>query len=384
MKILFASDISFNYFPEYVGDEKAVSAFSEVAGEFRKVDFSRVNLENILGNREDYEPIEKSGPNLIAEDGFIKYIDTLNPSVVGLANNHTCDYGEGAMFHTMDMLRAHGYQMCGAGKNIDEAYLPAVFQKDGVKVYVIAVCENEFGVAKKNLSGTAGYNLTRVKNAIKSAILEGAKPIVYFHGGNEKNPFPSPGKKELYRLFVDMGAVAVIAMHTHCPQGYEIYEGAPIIYSMSNFYFPKPSTFVLTPSWSIGYMTMLDITEDELSFELIPYKFDMEGLYLLKGAEKENFMKYINELCAPIGDDDKLQEYFDAWCTMTGIGVYSNSLVFKDEMVSGASCTGLKNLLSCEAHNELMINSMKILFEKRYEEAKKYVPYIEKLQNIKL
>ena len=32
MKILFASDISFNYFPEYVGDEKAVSAFSEVAG----------------------------------------------------------------------------------------------------------------------------------------------------------------------------------------------------------------------------------------------------------------------------------------------------------------------------------------------------------------
>ena len=110
----------------------------------------------------------------------------------------------------------------------------------------------------------------------------------------------------------------------------------------------------------------------------------MEGLYLLKGAEKESFMKYINELCAPIGDDDKLQEYFDAWCTMTGIGEYSNSLVFKDEMVSGASCTGLKNLLSCEAHNELMINSMKILFEKRYEEAKKYVPYIKKLQNINL
>ena len=84
------------------------------------------------------------------------------------------------------------------------------------------------------------------------------------------------------------------------------------------------------------------------------------------------------------GDDDKLQEYFDAWCTMTGIGEYSNSLVFKDEMVSGASCTGLKNLLSCEAHNELMINSMKIVFEKRYEEAKKYVPYIKKLQNINL
>ncbi len=384
MKILFASDISFNYFPEYPGDENAQKAFSETSEEFRKADFSMVNLENILGNREDYKPIEKSGPNLIAEDSFIKYIDILNPTAVGLANNHTRDFGEGAMFHTMDMLKGRGYQMCGAGKNIDEAYLPAIFEKDGVKVAIFAVCENEFGIAEKNLPGTAGYNLTRVKKAIKGAIAEGMKPIIYFHGGNEKNPFPSPGKKELYRHFVDLGAAAVIAMHTHCPQGFEMYEGAPIIYSMSNFYFPIPAPNVLTPSWSIGYMTKLDISADNCSFEIIPYRFDMEGLYLLKGAEKESFMKYIAELCDGIKDDDKLQEYFDAWCTMHGIGDYSNHLVFKEEMVLGEGCAPLKNILSCEAHTELMRNSMKILFERRYEAAKKYVPYIESLQNIKL
>ena len=39
------------------------------------------------------------------------------------------------------------------------------------------------------------------------------------------------GKTELYRHFIDIGAAAVIAMHTHCPQGYEIYNGAPIVYS---------------------------------------------------------------------------------------------------------------------------------------------------------
>ena len=384
MKILFAADVSFNYIPEYCGDEKAVSAFSEVAEEFQNADFSMVNLENILGNREDYEPIEKCGPNLIAEDSFIKYIETLNPSAVGLANNHTYDYGEKAMLHTMDLLRSRGYQICGAGENIDEAYRPAVFQKDGVKVYVIAVCENEFGTAKKNLSGAAGYNLTRVKNAIKSAISEGAKPIVYFHGGNEKNPFPSPGKKELYRHFIDMGASAVIAMHTHCPQGYEVYDGAPIIYSMGNFYFPTPSASDLMPSWSIGYMTKLDISEDGISFEIIPYRFDIDGLYLLKGAEKENFMKYIGELCNPIGDDGKLQEYFDAWCAIYGIGGYLNFIAFKAEMVSGTSCACLKNLLSCEAHNELIQNSIKIVFERRCEEAKKYIPHIKNMQNIKL
>lgn len=384
MKILFASDISFNYFPEYPGDAAAEKAFSKTAEEFRKVDFSMVNLENILGNREDYEPIEKSGPNLIAEDSFIKYIDILNPTAVGLANNHTRDFGEGAMFHTMDMLSQRGYKMCGAGKNIDEAYLPVIFEKDGVKAAIFAVCENEFGIAEKNLPGTAGYSLTRVKKAIKGAISEGMKPIIYFHGGNEKNPFPSPGKKELYRHFVDLGAAAVIAMHTHCPQGFEMYEGAPIIYSMSNFYFPKPSSFVLTPSWSIGYMTKLDITKDNCSFEIIPYKFDMQSLDVLEGSEKENFMKYIDELSEGFKDDDKLQEYFDAWCTISGIGPYSEHLKFDDAMIEGAPCAPLKNIVTCEAHTELMRNSMKILFEKRYEAAKKYVPYIESLQNIKL
>lgn len=384
MKILFASDISFNYFPEYPGDEAAEKAFSKTAEEFRKVDFSMVNLENILGEGQGFEPIEKSGPNLIADDAFIKYIDILNPTAIGLANNHTRDFGEGAMFHTMDMLAERGYQMCGAGKNIDAAYEPAVFEKDGVKVYVIAVCENEFGIAEKNLPGTAGYNLTRVKNAIKKALNDGAKPIIYFHGGNEKNPFPSPGKKELYRHFVDLGAAAVIAMHTHCPQGFEMYEGAPIIYSMSNFYFPKPAEYELTPSWSIGYMTVLDITNEGASFDIIPYKFDMESLDVLEGSEKDNFMKYIDELCKGFEDDDKLQEYFDAWCTIAGIGPYTSHLNFSEEMINGAPCAPLKNVVTCEAHIELISNSMKILFEKRYEQAKKYVPYIEKLQNIKL
>ena len=114
-----------------------------------------------------------------------------------------------------------------------------------------------------------------VKKAMKESRASGALPVVYFHGGNETNPFPSPGKVEMYRSFVDMGAAAVVAMHTHCPQGYEMYNGCPVIYSLGNFYFPHGETASsLLPSWFYGYMTELDFTENEITVKNIPYKFD--------------------------------------------------------------------------------------------------------------
>ena len=285
MKILFASDMSFNYLNNCPLDGEAERIMSKTAETFKKADFSIINLENIFGNKDEFEPIPKSGPNLISDDKYIEYVDALGPTAVGMANNHSRDYGDGAMFHTVNMLKDRGYQVCGVGENIDKAYEPAVFEKENLKVHIIAVCENEFGVATKTSAGTSGYSLGRVTEAVKKSLLDGAEPIIYFHGGNEQNPFPSPGKRELYRHFADIGARAVIAMHTHCPQGYEIYNGCPIIYSMGNFYFPKSNDHI--PTWDLGYMTMLDITEDSSSVDIVPYKFGLEHHSLLEGENKE-------------------------------------------------------------------------------------------------
>jgi len=44
MKILFASDISFNDFKSFPGEEKALSVMAETAAYFKAADFSVVNL----------------------------------------------------------------------------------------------------------------------------------------------------------------------------------------------------------------------------------------------------------------------------------------------------------------------------------------------------
>jgi len=382
MKILFASDMSFNYMKPVPENGEAQRVMAKTAEVFKKADYSIVNLENIFGKKEDYEPIPKSGPNLISDDKYIEYIDALNPTAVGLANNHSRDFGDGALFHTIDMLKQRGYQLCGAGKNISEAYEPAVFDDGNVKVHIIAVCENEFGIATKTTAGTAGYSLERVSDAIKKALLDGAEPIIYFHGGNEQNPFPSPGKTELYRHFADIGARAVIAMHTHCPQGYEIYNGCPIIYSMGNFFFPTGKEHI--PTWDMGYMTMLTIDEEKASVDIIPYTFDMESHTPLEDEKKDKFTEYLSELSAEIADEDRIFELFEAWCTIIGLGAYLEHIGFNDEMYTNAKkVSPIKNIFSCEAHVELMKHTFRLVHEGRVEDAKKLVPYIEKMQNVR-
>lgn len=382
MKILFASDMSFNYMKEIPDEGEALQIMKDTALEFSKADFSIVNLENILGKKEDYVPIPKSGPNLISHDKYIEYLEVLNPTAVGLANNHSRDYGDEALFHTIDMLKKRGYAICGAGKNVSEAYEPAVFEKDGVTVHVIAVCENEFGTATPTSAGTSGYALGAVTKAIQKSLLAGAEPIIYFHGGNETNPFPSPGKVELYRHFADIGARAVIAMHTHCPQGYEIYNGCPIIYSMGNFYFPTEHG---KSTWNLGYMTMLDIDSETSSVEIIPYSFGFDNHTVLSGKDKEKFMDYIDELSSAISDEKRIFELFEAWCTMIGIGAYLEHVGFSEDMYSSAKkVSPIKNIFSCEAHVELMKHTFRLIYEGRVEEVRKLVPYIEELRNFKI
>ena len=384
MKIIFGADMSFNYLEGFPGKEKAHESIKGAAEVFSKADFRVVNLENVFGNREDGTPIAKSGPNLISEDNFIEYIHALKPDVVGLANNHTKDFEEGIMFHTMDMLKASGYQVMGAGKNLDEAYAPAILEKDGIKVAVFAVCENEFGAAKINESGTAGYKLGYVTREILKALKAGQKPVVYFHGGNETNPIPSPMKVELYRHFIDIGAEAVIAMHTHCPQGYEMYNGKPIVYSMGNFFFPANRSRL--KSWNYGYMAQVDFTNDGASLEIFPYKFDFEGHYILEGEEKEHFLKYMEILNKTFADEEELQKWFDAWCT-TQIH-YANALTsYKEEILTSnvqSENTRAKNALNCEAHNEVVRNILNMAYECRFEEVKERVSLIKQLQELEL
>ncbi len=364
MKLSFMGDINFRNF-DGITLEKSKEILFEVGEELKNVDYRIVNLETPLADKEKHKPIPKSGPNLICSPKCISFLNALDADVAVLANNHMGDFGDRALMETISLLDENNIQHIGAGRNIKEAYESVRLGN----VSMIAVCENEFGIADENNCGTAGYDIRRLYNSIQAEKKISDYVIVIFHGGNEFNPLPSPDVVERYRMICDMGADAVIAMHTHCPQGYEIYDGKPIVYSMGNFMFQPGKWRAVSASWHYGYISRLCIENKGISLEVVPYRFDETArIKIFKGKEREKMMAYLQKISEIIQDEKELRKYYMGWC-------YNHQWFPQPPEEYGGLKDRLadqKNLVTCEAHYGMIKENYRILNDGEEDIAKEY------------
>lgn len=80
-----------------------------------------------------------------------------------------------------------------------------------------------------------------------------------------------------------------------------------------------------------------------------PFKKCLEAL--------SHFEKYMKAITAPIEDDALLARYFDAWC------FGRNTLEAYPICYERGERAVVKNLLGCEAHNEVLKNEARLWFE---------------------
>lgn len=382
MKILFTGDINFRG-TDYLDCEKSKKILSDILPYIEKSDYVIPNLECPLGDKEKFSPIKKSGPNLICDENNILFLKAMKAYAVTLANNHIGDYGSGALKNTLGILDENGIKYAGVGENITEAYNAFYIVKDGIKVSVLSVCENEFGIASETQTGSAGYNTYRLMKKIKREKDISDFVIVVFHGGNEFNPLPSPQTVECYRMICDMGADAVVAGHTHCPQGYEIYNEKPIVYSMGNFFFKSSTERKSDNSWYYGYMTMLDVSKKGISLSVIPYKFfeDTELIKVFKGTDKEEMMRYIRNLSDTIADGDELKKYFKGWAWLHQ---WCPKLPNDTNNVSDYNSAENYNLVNCESHLNQLKTLTEIFYKNELSLAEEWSEKVQKLQKMPL
>ncbi len=374
MKLSFVGDINFRNF-DGISLKKSKEILAEVLQELENSDYRIVNLETPLADKEKHMPIPKSGPNHIYSQECISFLNVLKTDVAVLANNHMGDFGDGALMDTISLLDENNIRHLGAGKNISEAYKSVRLEN----ISLIAVCENEFGIADDDKHGTAGYNTRRLYNSIQAEKQISDYVIVIFHGGNEFNPLPSPRVVDRYRMLCDMGADCVIAMHTHCPQGYEVYNGKPIVYSMGNLMFQSGSERAENDSWYYGYISHLNITNNGIQLNISPYKFDTTAkIKVFKDTEKEKMMGYISKISDIIQDEKELHRYYMGWC-------YNHQWFLappeKYEGLKHSLCSQL-NLVACEAHYEMLRENYRILNYGEEKTAKEYSDKIAELSEM--
>lgn len=371
-----------------IGTGEEASIFAEIRPLFDSADVRLVNLENPL--TDTGAPIPKSGPNLRAPEAAVSLLTAAGIDCAILANNHIGDYGPEGVLRTLTVLRESGIGYVGAGGNRCEARAPWIVERNGKTLAVLANGENAFGCAKDGKPGGNGFDLRQMCLDIASARERADYVLVITHAGNEYNPVPAPIVVDWYRTYVDAGADAVIGMHPHCPQGYEIYRNRPIVYSTGNFLFCNKAISDPHALWYYGYMPMIVFGGETPEMTIYPYRFTPEGcIWPLAGEERERMTAYLERISAVVADKKALRNHFDGWCAMEGHKIL-HGLNHKPVVPTGPDgSTGpltdlpslvMRILLTCEAHNDIAKNYIEILCDGRLDECRQYIPRVRALQ----
>jgi len=200
-----------------------------------QADVRLLNLETPL--IDGGTPSLKCGSNFSAPVSCARGVAELCPSAVSLCNNHILDYGEEGMLSTIRALRSEKVETFGVGDDLSSADKPVILVKNGVRIGVYAVCENEFSVATERTGGANPLNLLELSDRIRGVRGSCDRLIVLYHGGREYYPYPSPQTQRVCRKIAECGASLVLCQHSHCVGSYEKWDNATIVYGQGNFLF---------------------------------------------------------------------------------------------------------------------------------------------------
>ncbi len=244
------------------------------------------NSDILFGNLEG--PVSDVGNNVGSKYSF--RMDPLVPStlvnagfdIVSFANNHVGDWNVKAFEDTLKRLGEVNLKQTGAGMNKTEAEQVTIIERNGVKFGFIGFSDvgPAWMEAKENKSGILLANNPRFKEIISNAKQNVDVLIVSFHWGDEYKKIHNKRQETLAHSAVDSGADMVIGHHPHVMQDIEVYNGAPIVYSLGNFIFDQYFS-VDTMQGMLFEATFEDKTLKDTKSRIITLnkKYQPDGIY---------------------------------------------------------------------------------------------------------
>ncbi len=217
-------------------------------------DYSAVNLET---------QISKTTPKQRAPKGvtFFSPPETLGAlkwagiDYVTLGNNHVYDYLDEGLVSTLKYLKEYELDYSGAGLDQKEALKAHQSTLNGQDFSMLGFVGWEGGfspnqVAEASKGGSAFGSKENIITTVARESGQNRATIVQYHGSLEYTNEPTAMTESRLKTAIDKGADLVIAHHPHVTQGFELYEGKFIAYSMGNFIFDQyfhdtPHSFVL-------------------------------------------------------------------------------------------------------------------------------------------
>ena len=288
--IAFAGDIHFEGpLRERLDDPAtALAPFTETLA---AADLAVVNLETSVGEGGAPEPGKRF--TFQAPPSAFDALTAAGVDVATMANNHALDYGREALSSTFAAMRRTDLKVVGIGRDVDEAFRPAVVAVRGATVAVLGATQATLDptadptghwAATPTRPGTAdAVDPTRLLRSVEAATQSASVVVVYLHWGIQGDACPSAEQRELAVDLLRRGADVVVGSHAHVVQSAEQVGAAYLAYGLGNYAWYQPSdTGVLTltvqpPAEPAGGAVVTDAAWE-------PARIGADGLPAVTGA----------------------------------------------------------------------------------------------------
>ena len=209
----------------------------------------------------------------------------------GVANNHVMQHGADAYRAIVNYHEKNGINYAGTKERRS-----STFEHQGKKVSVTV-----FNQRPENFTRPPLYwampEYEEVKKELQ--VQQSDYRIVYVHWGVEFINYPYNDQKQFAHFLVDCGADLVIGMHPHVMQGFEVYKGKYIFYSLGNCVFNMP--------WEptkYSLMVNVDLATNKVSYQYLHIGKDYFPDCVESVPEKYT-MEYLNKFLDICEDDEK-------------------------------------------------------------------------------
>jgi len=376
LSVFVSGDFCPAYLPEGVlsNELSAKNIFGDLYETIYDADYSITNLECPL--TASSESIKKIGPNLKSTSEVANLLREAGFKMVTLANNHVFDYGQKGLEDTLETLKDNKISYVGAGLTLLEAKKTFYKQIKEIKLAIVNFAEVEYSCANEEHGGANPMNLIDNFNQIQEARHQAEHVLVIVHGGHEHYHYPSAETLKRYRFYAEAGASAVIAHHTHCIGGFEKHEGVPIFYGLGNFFFPAHNEMPIF--WYEGFAVLLEIANDGIDFEILPYEQCKGGTLYIDRSRSEEIVRKIFDINRILVDEEKLsvmwskfvEEHSLYYLTkISGLGRYKTAILRRLGLLSyfyqRSQLENVRQMLRCEAHKEAALDALSKYLKKR-------------------
>ncbi len=233
----------------------------------QEADLAFGNLEGSLNGRPE---LQRPFYNFRADPAFAWELAGLGFNLMGLANNHTLDFGPEGLKETLQALDRSRITHAGAGLTLEEARAPGVTSVQGQTRKVALLSYLRFWTSRFRTKDPAGPSLATVDPAVilvaredgRTEAVEGLQEadirameedillarrrghrvIVTFHAHDVshnrafgiQDTVPA-NDLIMYRRAVEAGADLVLGTGPHVLRGLELRQGRALLYSLGNF-----------------------------------------------------------------------------------------------------------------------------------------------------